>query len=96
MLVSILKTVGYKLLFAAGWCLYWLAASGGERVPVGALLAGPAMMLTAMILLTRRRSRLQRLARAVPEGVSSWSGPVATQPIQSNGEVVKPSIRNRT
>ncbi len=52
-----------KILLAFGWILFWLAASAGERVPVAAVLVGPGIMLFALILLARSKSRLSRRTR---------------------------------
>jgi len=61
-----------KLLFALGWCLFWLAGTRGQRAPVPVLLIGPIIMFVAIVLLTRNRRKQQRaasgnrLSRATP------------------------------
>ena len=61
-----------KLLFALGWCLFWLAGTRGERAPVAVLLMGPLIMFAALVLITRSSRNKQRatsgngLTRATP------------------------------
>ena len=53
------KLLWSKLLFAAGWGAFWLAGTAGERVSVAALLVGPGLMASALILLHRSRFRVR-------------------------------------
>ena len=46
-----------KMLVFGGWLLFWLAGVGGERVPVVALLVGPAMILAGVVRIARKRPR---------------------------------------
>ncbi len=80
-----------KLVFAAGWCLFWLAGSRGEDVPITVLLVGPFVMLVAIILLMRgrRRDRMQVWPLIHCRGS-------VRQSIQSTGETLDlPSTQDR-
>ena len=45
-----------RLLFAAGWVVFWLAVTIGENLPLHALFVGPGMMAAALILLARKNA----------------------------------------
>ena len=93
--MSVSKSIFYKVLFAVGWCLFWMAASRGEQVPIVVLLVGPAMMFMAIILLRSFRSKHHQRSRVLPDATPSKPGSVAQQPLQSDEEAVKPSTQSR-
>jgi len=66
-----------KLIFAAGWALFWLAGAAGRSVPVAALLVGPGVMLAGIVL--SRRNRFRQRDEPVRPAVARADGELVSQ-----------------
>lgn len=50
------KYIWSRILLAAGWGAFGLAVIAGEKLPVVAVLVGPAIMALALVVLSRNRN----------------------------------------
>jgi|GEM_PF-3023406 len=48
------RSLPLKLLFAAGWGVFWLTVAAGDRLPEQILFCGPVVMLAATLLLAKK------------------------------------------